>query len=432
MKNFTYQDKYTKIEDIASYIQPFFHALYGVHMHGGAIILSNQSFKSRKTCYTIQQAAETAAKQIQSSGAAYFTLNAYRKRSKRYGMPSDENLWGLSAIGIDIDIKDKNKGCAARNEFVAFLVLNGIPRPNVVVESGSGGYHLYWTFEHLPYAMKNSVQAVKLVLIEKLLKLEGEWDFHNLEVDTRTKDASRNFRVPYSNHEDTGRKAEYVIFRKPYRFKELRKKVIDFAYRFDYLETNTEKMIQRYRNRGIELPKSYRRFNSPDALAENRIAELKRLANDGYQFHHCREAACFILRNNALVLDWSEDKVMRELRILNQHFYSPLKESELRSNSKARKHYKMTNETIRNMLCLDGDMPYFIKYKKKTKGKKEACRRIIEQIKSLVEQCFSISKIAHILGVSISLVKRRRAELARVYQNIKELGVQMQKGFSPA
>lgn len=424
----SYIDKFTSKEHIVKENMPFFKAIFGPHLHGGCVVVCNSSFQNNMHCFTVQQIAEAVAYNIKSTGKAYFSLNTFKKRNHGMSMRVSENLWGLSAIGIDIDLINKNKMCAARNEFIAFLKMNGIPAPTIVVESGSGGYHLYWTFEHLPASMRNSVQAIKMLLVEKLVRLESDWDFDNLKVDDSAVDVSRLLRAPWSTHEDTGRKAEYEVLRRPYKFKDLQKKVINFEYNYTYLLKNFKTIIGAYRNNGAEHKQLRHKFGSPEAIAENRINELKRLAQAGFKFCNCREKACFILRNNAIVLGWSEEKTMNELRDLNKFFYEPLKENELKTNCKARKHYKMTNATIRQMLDLDDGLDFFKTYHRKTKGKKEQCKQLIAKIAELVKQYFSISQIAKILNVSISIVKRRRAELSKTDKNFFSIGVLKQVG----
>lgn len=424
----SYIDKYAKEETIINNTLTFFKGVFGTHFHGGGVLVYNSNFSKHEYCLSPLHAAKVASRFIKSSGGAYYSLNTFKKKSAGRAMRVKENLWGLSTIAVDIDKIDKNCICSARNEFIAFLKMNGIPAPTIVVESGSGGYHAYWTFEHLPETMRDSVQAVKLAIVCKLVQLEKEWDFHNLKVDTVALDVSRVLRVPGSTHEDTGMKANYELLRKAYKFSDLKKKVIDFPYNYDYLKQNVANIINWCRNKSSCVKKPKKLFGSPEALAEYRLSELNRLANAGFKFCNCREKACFILRNNAIVLGWSEEQTMNALKDLNQRFYEPLKESELRINSKTRKHYYMKNETIRQMLDLDDGLDYFSTYHRKTKGKKEACKAIIAKIEELAKQYFSISQIAKLLNLSISLVKRRRAELSRTNNEYRNLGVLKQVG----
>jgi hypothetical protein len=63
-----------------------------------------------------------------------------------------DNAVQLRSLWIDLDVEAGNKSgkcyqnaAEALQALAVFIKHSGMPRPNVVVESGSGGYHLYWT-----------------------------------------------------------------------------------------------------------------------------------------------------------------------------------------------------------------------------------------------------------------------------------------------
>lgn len=80
-----------------------------------------------------------------------------------------------------MDKIDKSRGSMSRSELLGFLRnekhLSQIPEPNFAVETGSGGYHLYYLLERLPGSMQKSVQALKLALHERFIRLENGHDY---------------------------------------------------------------------------------------------------------------------------------------------------------------------------------------------------------------------------------------------------------------
>ena len=105
--------------------------------------------------------------------------------------------------------------------------------------------------------------------------------------------------------------------------------------------------------------------------------------------------------------------VTQVLNDLNGKFYTPLPEKELFRCAKTKKHYKMTNEKIRSLLNLDTDDAEFFTGKRRSKGQKEKSEMQLRAIVTLVKEGFSIAQIADKLNLSVSLVKRRRAQLVR-------------------
>ena len=420
--------KHSNIHTLKKQLTAYFNENFSDLKHGGCVLVYHANCSTFTPCYSTKQATNIAAKYIQSSGCAFASVNEFKKLSggKQYRIPS--NLWGLSHIVIDIDAKKKGFQSVGLNEFVAFLKMDGVPDPTGIVSTGSGGYHLYWGFERLPASMAKSVQALKMKLCDILIHLEDTYEMEGLKVDLACTDVSRIVRLPGSFHMCNDEQAEYVRLRRPYRFKTLANSVLPRRWNYDFLMANIARSIRNFRAPKIAEPKPTHPLSrkTPEALAEYRLGELMRLANDGYQFHGCRERACFLVRNNAAVLGWDEEKTMAFLRNLNENcFYAALPERELVSCSKARKHYKMTNETILTYLNLDGSTEYFSSARKK-KGRKEKSEKILSLIESLVRVGESIRQIASKLGLSISLVKRRRAQLSRRDPQLRLLGLKMQ------
>lgn len=420
----SYLHKYSDLNDLKAKALAYFKDVHGDTFNGGAVIVYNGSFTDHRNCGTAYYAAYTAARYIKSTGTAYVTINQFDCSPAGTYRRSSKSLYGIPAIVIDIDKIDKSRGSMSRSELLGFLRnekhLSQIPEPNFAVETGSGGYHLYYLLERLPGSMQESVQALKLALHERFIRLEdghdhGEFTF-NLRVDLACMDISRLIRVPGSFHEDTMKQAEMISIRKKrYTYRELADKLLPPSWNYDYLMSNLNRSILNIRmpKRSTVIARSRFRIGTPEALAERRIQELLRLADSGYRFPNCRELACFILWNNALILRWNETTIAQALRRLNKCFHAPLSERELFRCARTKRHYKMTNVKIRALLNLEDDYTDFFCGKRRSKGRKALTQLHMRLIASLVKAGKSISKIAKELALSISLVKRRRAQMMR-------------------
>lgn len=437
-------------------MKTYFNSIYNRDFNGGYIYVTGHSKRYHHACKNADEAIKAATWLIQESGQAYVTANQFARRYGQ-GKRRERNLFGLDHIVIDVDTIDdpiypyseaekeptiykgrdrtiKNPMNSYSDDELVELIKNqcisdGVPIPNAIVCTGSGGFHLYYQFERLPKQAQKSVQAVAYKLAEMLVYWERTETFAFCKVDLRTMDASRLFRVPGSIHGDTLKRATYHKVREElYVFKELQEEVIDLdSWRYEYLVENVKRNIAKIRNgleeeterkkseKKISNQRPYKVFTkrTPEALATNRLNDMKLLADSGFGFENCREMACFIVRNNARVLDWSEGEIMNYLYALNSKFYAPLPDIELRTVSKARDHYKMKNSTIRMILDLGNDYPnVFMPVKeKKNKGRKKLTQCHKKAIAALVLLGKSISQIAKELGYSISLVKRRRTQM---------------------
>lgn len=415
--------KYADLKELQAKAYDYFVTVHGDQFHGGSVIVYNGGFSAHRNCRTAKSAAYAAAEYIKSSGVAYATINQFTDFGTGKLRRSAKSVFGLPAIVIDLDKIDKSRGTMSRSEMLGFLrnekYRSKLPEPNFAVESGSGGYHLYYLIDRLPVMMEKSVQALKLALYERFVRLEdghdaGEFTF-NLRVDLQCMDVSRVIRVPGSFHEDTLNQAEMITIRKKrYSYRELAGKLLPSSWNYDYLVANLNRSIVKLRTPAQKAcVKPNYRMGTPEALAERRINEILRLADSNYSFSNCRELACFLIWNNAIVLKWDKTMIAETLRNLNKKFYAPLPERELLRCAKARRHYKMTNAKIRSMLNLEDDYADFFIGKRRSKGRKEKTQLHLRLIAGLVRAGLSISQIAQKLNLSISLVKRRRAQMMR-------------------
>ena len=210
------KEKITLTREQKDQVSHFMQQVYSFDFKGGGVFSMGADFGRQYFTRGPANVEDQALRLIQDTGAAYVSLNVYKHRKNRCRRMS-KYLWRFNHIVIDIDFKGAYVPdyAALEAELERHILWHSaygdIPMPNSIIFTGSGGCHLYYTFEDLPNGkegrIEQGIQATKIKLlarwvpIEKALQDEG-LDFH---VDTAAVDSSRVFRVPGSIHEDTGR-----------------------------------------------------------------------------------------------------------------------------------------------------------------------------------------------------------------------------------
>lgn len=155
---------------------------------------------SGRACRTVEEMIDAVlfAMRNPSTKDIYFCLSGQRLAeqktigSRTFMAPirAQQNATQLRALFIDIDVKEgayPDRGTALRALF-AFLKAAGIPRPNAIVSSGSGGFHVYWGLDEA--LSPPDWKALALALAEATRQ-------HGLQCDTAcTVDGARILRVP--------------------------------------------------------------------------------------------------------------------------------------------------------------------------------------------------------------------------------------------
>jgi hypothetical protein len=140
-----------------------------------------ESLKDTRDIYACLSAQAVAIERVaKASGRTY--LEAERKR---------QNAVGLKALYMDIDV-GKGNGYdtmqAAVNALGGFTKLVGLPMPSIIVQSGSGGMHVYWVLDRVLPPEEWQKHANALANAAKT---------HGFKCDTQvTVDAARILRVP--------------------------------------------------------------------------------------------------------------------------------------------------------------------------------------------------------------------------------------------
>ncbi|ELI8287771.1 hypothetical protein RSG05_002420 [Yersinia enterocolitica] len=155
----------------------------------------------------------------------YFTPNTF------FDWRRKALLSGLCANYVEIDTSIERMLTASESQQVLDEVLqqvaaSGTPSPNAIVESGSGGLHLYWFYE-----MIDAFPAQKLAWEAISKKLTDRFTGGDLwHVDTgASHDMTRFLRLPGSKHSASGKRVKIWLSEQQYSFKSLASK-LDVVY----------------------------------------------------------------------------------------------------------------------------------------------------------------------------------------------------------
>lgn len=155
-----------------------------------------------KIFYSVRDLAKFCATQLDAPHDLYFALASF-KEGWHTIMTSDgetsafrtaENVSQLRSLWLDVDVGPNKSYATTRDALVAlrdFMVATHLPAP-WIVNSGSGGLHIYWTFDKAVGRQEWQVVANKL----RAATIE-----HGFLVDpARTRDSASILRVPASNN----------------------------------------------------------------------------------------------------------------------------------------------------------------------------------------------------------------------------------------
>jgi len=406
----------------------FFNTIYPFKMKGGGVILDDACFTGNKFLSETKSMIRHAVDRIKRTGTAVASMNVYRQYKGKCRR-SSAYLWRLNHIVIDIDYMGSTvfnieylENTLEQN-IIWHIESYGIPAPNYIVFTGLGGCHLYYQFEDLPNAngkMEEAVQALKMKLVSAWVETEKNLDVFGAgyQVDVQAVDSSRVFRVPGSIHPDTGRICRMKDTGTPrYIYKNLCSLVDEKRWNGQYAVINAFRDIENTRAEGGRKNKIFKPFfghgMTAHYLGVKRLNELMSLAEHDWGFSGCREKA------GHLAWVWARDAGMDEMEIkeylikLNKLFYAPLTVRELFYTARGSgKSYKYTNERIRSVLGIDSSDGYFTGGRsRKFKDRAGKAKKHKKMIAALILAGKKIREIAGEIGLSISLIKRRRTEM---------------------
>lgn len=144
----------------------------------------------------------------------------------------------------------------------------------------------------------------------------------------------------------------------------------DAKNNFHYGKGKHTKIIMSQYKKKEKVKKEGRRTGQPNTslkpMMQRRINGLFVLAENGFDFKHCRESACFMLRQFCRWCGCTGEEEIAYLRKLNECFWEPLDERSLLHQTNSRSSYRISNATIAEKLHLDVEDELFKKAFKKT------------------------------------------------------------------
>lgn len=410
--------------DRLNYFKLYIDTLHSEDQKGGVFVVAPQRYiyksktKSLKHIYPyIKEFFENG------DNSVFVTLNTYKKIS-RNNIRHEDNLWGLDTVMVDIDAAPSLLG----NEQNAYNVLSwywnkkqALPKPNLCSFTGSGGMHLYYTFNRVPALAKGSVSKFKQLInnaVKNIIDTDEYFKMINsgfeqgcgYHVDTKVTDNQRFDRVPGSINPKTNvvcRCFKVDTESKRYELRDLinflQKSYHEFENRYDSVDSN--KIIKM--SKGLSENKLLMRLN------KKRVNGLFELQKNGKTFIGCREYSIFILSNSLRQMGYREADIEKIIFKFNNGFSEPLKECEVRGNLGKNQIYKFSNKKIASMLNLTDDEKQVMFSKTRPGNRKERTKQNKINIAKLVVQGKTISAIAKTLNISESIVKHMRVAIKK-------------------
>jgi len=135
--------------------------------------------------------------QAQAS-TTYFTPNTFYRNDQRHA----GTLRWLNALVIDIDVKTAKNAGMIYPDVMEMVTAAGLPTPSLIVQTPSGGFHVYWYLTEPRRAFPKVVEHYKRIQQAIAEELSG---------DLQAVGAERWFRLPTSQN-TVHRSAERVSF----------------------------------------------------------------------------------------------------------------------------------------------------------------------------------------------------------------------------
>lgn len=149
--------------------------------------------------FTQPKAVRTYSSLFQAqTSATYFTPNTFYRNDQRHA----GTLRWLNALVIDIDVKIAKNAGMIYPDVMEMVTTAGLPTPSLIVQTPSGGFHVYWYLEEPRRAFPKVVEHYKRIQQAIAEELSG---------DLQAVGAERWFRLPTPQN-TVHRSAERVSF----------------------------------------------------------------------------------------------------------------------------------------------------------------------------------------------------------------------------
>lgn len=343
-----------------------------------------------------------------------------------------KQLASLHANYIEIDTHDHLVLDDEQAESVCREVLNqiqnqGIPMPNAIVKSGSGGLHLYWVYE--PVEAYTWRQNVWKEFADTIRNKIGQGELWHVDYKA-TIDPSRLLRLPGSAHSKSKRTVKaYVLTPERFSFDELMQSVGVTPERPGYLKpivTKPKKTDKTHSKQERAARGKRSRHNIKEWWLKVYWEVVKHARTEGIKTGQ-RDSAAFILFVSLLHIKSSADEALEEIKTLNTQMIG-LDDSELTSylSTAIKKKYRYRKSTLATYLEQSLSMNTAFLYELATKvrltpeqvserrsiGAKMTAKakrsKSISKLKSVLESAkkMTLKELSAAAGVSISTVKR--------------------------
>ncbi|MEK5645955.1 hypothetical protein BK138_34440 [Paenibacillus rhizosphaerae] len=142
----------------------------------GWLFVSNDC-RSDKACRTYQTLF------LLSSNYTYYTPNTFYRNDSR----EEANLRWLNALVLDVDVKNGHNDGLTFPDLLERIRKSGLPEPSIVVQTPSGGFHVYFVLDKPRRAYSNAIAQYKKLQVAMSEAIGG---------DRQAVGAGRFFRMP--------------------------------------------------------------------------------------------------------------------------------------------------------------------------------------------------------------------------------------------
>lgn len=424
-------------EKVQTEIDTYFRVLHEADQKGGHFTYVSAENMGKADFGDINYVSRCAAKKILNEGTTVFiSLNVFNPRVT-HGVRRTSNLWGMDCFMIDID----NHECPAliNNDYNLYNklkelweTLHIVPEPNMIMFTGSGGLHVYYTFKRLPSQMGDAVKTLKKKYFELFASyVDGNTDLgitdvdgvaHCYKVDTSIADHARYDRIGGSIHKKTKRIATCLPTGAPRRtIQELFKAVgiedhIE-EYKTKKAVTNKVSKLKKKKNKRktnrITMPNTFVSNERVGDIVWNnlhkkRLKAITSLIENNPDCTGRRDKLLFAAVNAARQIHLNQGIILSICRNLNSKFTNPLEDYEINKILCNKTLYKFTNDYLFDFLDLSEEEIKFFTKKKKFVNRREKTFKKRVLIAKEVKKGKSIHQISDATGISVSTVKRMR------------------------
>lgn len=312
--------------DVQSYFDAIFASNHAEYKGMVPIATIKDGSASIIAAVPAEQVGAWASQMHVSAHMDYYYCKAQHTDTGTWGV---ENVFAYNAIYVDVDahgIADNAAGERLIDAICYLLPDMGIPRPNIIEDSGRG-YHLVWLMEQVSAKLSWMVKQVSAHFAEAISSLIAERDAQGYSVDLGySSNITGLTRIPGTFNTASGTYATYQTIH---------------AQRMD--------LPKMYDTIAVKPPRcTTRRISKTEAYGKHRVEALLHFADihpieDGYRDLYCLHLFCA-----CQMAGMDNQKALEQAKAASAHFVTPLdgRKIERYLSTAARKPYKFKNARI--------------------------------------------------------------------------------------